>query len=117
MIEKKERPMLKMLRKASQDRQKEWDAESKVDLVFFGCELAGEVGEACNVIKKLERQRLGLPGSRASVDDLAEELADVVIVADLIAAKFNIDLEVAIARKFNKTSDKLGLATKFSNVA
>lgn len=66
-------------------RQKEWDASNGLDIDFFGVELAGEVGEACNIIKKLERERLGLRGSRATVQDLADELADVIICTDLIA--------------------------------
>src|SRR6266852_2876118 len=73
-----------------------------------GNELAGETGEACNVIKKLERERLRLRGSRATVAQLAEELADVVIVVDLIASRLNIDLSYAIEQKFNATSAKVG---------
>jgi len=74
--------------------------------------MAGEVGEACNVIKKLERERMGIRGSRATVEQLAEELADVVICADLIAMKEGIDLMASVAIKFNKTSEKVGLKTR-----
>lgn len=108
--------MLRQLRKANADRQREWDANDTLGLLFFGCELAGEVGEACNIIKKLERERKGIPGSRTTVAALAEELADIIIVADLVAARFDIDLEQAIAHKFNKVSDARGFLTKFSNV-
>jgi NTP pyrophosphatase (non-canonical NTP hydrolase) len=52
-----------------------------LSLAYKGNELAGEAGEACNVIKKLERERLGMPGSRDTVAHLAEELADVIICA------------------------------------
>lgn len=79
---------------------------------FKGNELAGEVGEACNVIKKIERERLGIAGSRDTVEHLAEELADVIICADLIAMAEGIDLGVAVARKFNATSAKVGLQTR-----
>ena len=93
------------LREANDARQKEWDdADEKLTLAFKGNELAGECGEVCNVIKKLERATLGLRGSRASVIDLADELADVVICADLIARKVGILLDRAIIRKFNITS-------------
>ncbi len=57
---------LKRLRSANTLRQAEWDRESRIDLSYRGNELAGEVGEACNIIKKLERERLGIAGSRAA---------------------------------------------------
>jgi hypothetical protein len=75
--------MKSYLRMASELRQVEWGADA-LSLHFRGIELLGEVGEAANVMKKLERERLGIRGSRATVDDLANELADVVICADLV---------------------------------
>lgn len=49
--------------------------------------LGGEVGEALNVVKKLNRDRDGLAGNTRSRDeliaDLAGELADVVIYLDI----------------------------------
>jgi NTP pyrophosphatase (non-canonical NTP hydrolase) len=100
--------MLKQLRTAQDARQKQWDPGVKLDLAYFGNAAAGEMGEACNIIKKLERDRHGLPGSRATVGQLADELADVIIYLDLIAAKTGIDLETAIKNKFNKDSHKHG---------
>jgi NTP pyrophosphatase (non-canonical NTP hydrolase) len=108
--------MLSQLRQANADRQREWDPTDAITLTYRGNELAGEVGEACNVIKKIERERLGLRGSRVTAEQLAEELADVIICADLIAMDMGINLTEAVARKFNATSDKYGLLTKFSNV-
>lgn len=100
------------LRAANLARQSEWDAGNQIDASYRGNELAGEVGEACNVIKKLERERMGIRGSRDTVDHLAEELADVVICVDLIAMQYGIDLDGAVARKFNATSEKVGLKTR-----
>jgi NTP pyrophosphatase (non-canonical NTP hydrolase) len=106
------------LRSANLARQKEWDPGSAITLAYRGNELAGEVGEACNIIKKIERERLGLPGSRATKDQLAEELADVVICADLIAMDAGIDLlRRAVPAKFNATSRKVDLATRLSPAA
>lgn len=102
------------LRSANRARQREWDAGNQLSLAYRGNELAGEVGEACNVIKKLERERLGILGSRATVGELADELADVLICADLIAMHYGIDLEAAVARKFNATSEKVGLQTRLA---
>lgn len=105
----------KDLRSANAARQKEWDKDNKITLAYRGNELAGEVGEACNIIKKLERERLGIAGSRATKEQLAEELADVVICADLIAMNEGIDLmRRAVPAKFNATSRKVNLQTRFS---
>jgi len=99
------------LRAANRIRQAEWPGGAGLPLSFRGNELAGEVGEACNVIKKLERARLGVAGSRDTVEHLREELADVVICVDLIAADLGLDLGRAVADKFNATSAKNGFIT------
>jgi NTP pyrophosphatase (non-canonical NTP hydrolase) len=97
------------LRAANIARDYEWDPNKKITLSFRGNELAGETGEACNIIKKLERERIGLRGSKATARQLAEELADVVICADLAAMSAGIDLAIAVVNKFNRTSDENGL--------
>lgn len=96
------------LREANAAREEAW-CDTKPDMAFRGLELGGEVGEALNVMKKLERERHGWRGSRATLDELADELADVVICADLAAASAGIDLDAAVVRKFNATSEKVGL--------
>ena len=105
------------LRAANATRQAEWDAESQITLAYRGNELAGEVGEACNIIKKLERERIGIRGSRATLEQLAEELADVVICVDLISMHLGIDLEKAVHDKFNSTSEKYGLKTRLGDLS
>ena len=105
------------LRTANAARQIEWCAgheTQKDDLSFRAMELGGEVGEALNVAKKLVRERNGWRGSRATVQDLGDELADVIICTDLVALAEGIDLQAAVARKFNATSDKIGLKTKLN---
>lgn len=70
------------------------------------------MGEALNVVKKLNRERDGIVGNSVSEAELrqqlADELADVAIYLDIMAASEGIDLGVAIARKFNATSVKVG---------
>lgn len=102
------------LREANAARQREWDQDGSITLSYRGNELAGETGEACNVIKKLERERMGIRGTRDTVEHLAEELADVAICADLIAMAAGIDLEAAVVAKFNATSEKYGLTTRLT---
>ena len=103
---------LRDLRDANATRQNEWDPSDAITPSYRGNELAGEVGEACNVIKKLERERLGLRGTRSNRSALAEELADIVICVDLICMKYGINLDFAVIQKFNATSEKYGLATR-----
>lgn len=103
------------LRAATISREAEWDPDHRFDLSFLGNATAGEVGEACNIIKKLERERLGFKGSRASIDELAEELADVILYIDIIAMRLNINLWDAIVSKFNAVSDKLDFQTRLSD--
>lgn len=75
--------MFASLREANVARQIEWDPNHLLDdIEWWENELAGETGELCNVLKKLHRERFGLPGSRADGEMLADELADVVICLD-----------------------------------
>lgn len=105
------------LRLANETRQKEWDISNRITPAFRATELAGETGEACNIVKKLERIRLGIATGKETPEELvamlADELADIVISADLIAMDYGIDLlPKAVPEKFNKTSDKHGFKTK-----
>ena len=102
------------LRDANQRRHVEWAKGGEVSLSFRGLELGGEAGEVLNEIKKIERSRFGLAGSK-EVDTAAlqDELADVLICVDLIAMDLGIDLKDAVESKFNRTSEKYGLETRF----
>lgn len=100
------------LRSANVVRQAEWDPTDAITIEYRGNELAGEVGELCNLIKKVARERIGLRGTRATQVQLQEELADVVICLDLIAMHLEIDLAWAVRVKFNQTSRKYNLNTR-----
>ena len=72
----------------------------------------GELGEAANVAKKLNRVRDGIPGNAETPEQLramlADELADTFIYLDLLAQSQGIILEDAVLTKFKKTSAKIG---------
>lgn len=72
----------------------------------------GELGEAANVAKKLNRVRDGIPGNAETPDELrimlADEIADTFIYLDLLAQAAGIDLEIAVLDKFDRTSKKIG---------
>ena len=74
--------------------------------------LVGEAGELCNVVKKLNRVRDGLPGNKETPEQLDEmlsdEIADVFIYLDLFAQSMGMDLATCVKEKFNKTSVKVG---------
>lgn len=78
----------------------------------WGNATAGECGEACNVAKKMIRVRDRLNMKDKTIEeyrkDLRQEIADLVLYADLWAASEGIDLEEAIIEIFNNKSIELG---------
>ena len=68
----------------------------------WGCALAGEAGEACNLLKKMLR------GEDIPLEDVAKELGDIVTYTDLLAARLGIDLGAAVMSKFNVVSKRVG---------
>lgn len=72
--------------------------------------VAGEIGEAANLIKKL---RLGEDVSKTA---LAHELADAVTYIDLLADRLGIDLGAALVDKFNIVSERVGSTVRFAPV-
>lgn len=77
----------------------------------------GELGEAANIVKKLNRIRDGIPGNKETFQELEamlrDELADTFIYLDLLAQSQGIDLATAVVNKFDKTSAKLGYPKQF----
>jgi NTP pyrophosphatase (non-canonical NTP hydrolase) len=74
--------------------------------------LAGEAGELCNVVKKLNRVRDSLVGNKETPEELqaalGEEIADVYIYLDLFARRAGLNLEDVIRKKFNAVSERNG---------
>lgn len=74
--------------------------------------IVGELGEAANVLKKLNRVRDGIPGNKETPEELRvmlrQELADAYIYLDIFAQSQDIDLEAAVMEKFDITSLKIG---------
>jgi NTP pyrophosphatase (non-canonical NTP hydrolase) len=74
--------------------------------------LAGECGELCNVVKKLNRVRDGITGNKESDvllnKALGDEIADVYIYLNLFARRAGFNLEDVIRDKFNATSERVG---------
>lgn len=113
---------LKALREASVERAKEgFKTYDNVPLTFFTTAIAGEVGELCNLIKKLERAKVGGldAGTTVKVADISpqmlkEEFGGIIIYLDLLASLMNVSLEDAIIYAFNDKSIKYNLRQRLT---
>lgn len=65
----------------------------------------GELGEAANLIKKIERGDFTLEEKR---EELGKELADVQTYLDILAFRANVDLGRATQNKWNEISQRVG---------
>lgn len=72
----------------------------------------GELGEAANVLKKLNRERDGIKGNTATAGALREqlrrEIADTFIYLDLMSQALGFDLECAVRDTFDAKSREIG---------
>lgn len=67
--------------------------------------VTGELGEAANIIKKVDRGDLTIDEARPK---LAKEFADIVTYLDILAMRAGIDLGKATMDKFNEVSERVG---------
>lgn len=81
------------------------EAAEALAIAISGLTVVGKCGQAQNAVKKLNR-------GDGSVEAVAKELADLIIYADLLAARLGIDLGQAVIDKFNEVSDKKGSSVK-----
>lgn len=72
----------------------------------------GELGEAANIIKKIERGDFTLEEARAH---LADELADVQTYLDLLAYRAGVDLGAATLHKFNRVSQRVNATSRLAD--
>ena len=72
----------------------------------------GELGEAANVAKKLNRYRDGIPGNKESADELRDklrhELGDTFVYLDLLAQSLGFHIDEAAAEVFALKSIEIG---------
>lgn len=111
------------LRAANVSRVGRWHPKAGVmewSLSDWGVAAGGEMGEALDIIKKLNRYRDGLakPSFRSEEQllvDLGKELADITIYLDLLALRAGIDLGAVVAAKFNEVSEKMGFPERLES--
>jgi NTP pyrophosphatase (non-canonical NTP hydrolase) len=105
---------LQELREKSKTRAIEgFKTYHNVPITYWSTALAGELGELCNMIKKMERvSHGGIDGgssyTAASINKemLEEEIGGIAIYLDLLAGLLDISLEDAIIKTFNSKSEK-----------
>lgn len=108
------------LRAINGDRCRRWHYGGEPWIsVDWSNAVAGEAGELCNKVKKLRRLETAVDqhgvdesSSSALLEQIAEEIADVVLYCDLTADFFGLSLEEIVKAKFNKVSDKRGYPHK-----
>lgn len=81
----------------------------------------GELGEAANNAKKLNRYRDGIPGNNESEaalrDKLRKELGDTYVYLDLLAQSVGVDIGAAAVEVFNAKSEELGCPIRMQSAA
>ena len=73
--------------------------------------VCGELGEAANLIKKIERGDYTLDEKR---EELGKELADVLTYLDILAFRAGVDLGQATMDKFNEVSIRVGSTVRLA---
>lgn len=72
----------------------------------------GELGEAANLIKKIERGDFSLEEAR---EELGKEFADVLTYLDILAFRAGVDLSRATVAKFNEVSERVEAPIRLMN--
>jgi NTP pyrophosphatase (non-canonical NTP hydrolase) len=102
----------KNLRKKNVRRSRKFHRLHDWSITDWTLALVGEAGELANLAKKHKRgdKTYWEKGKEKKVNKraLGMELADVVIYADLLAARLGIKLEDLIIEKFNEVSKRCG---------
>lgn len=65
--------------------------------------IAGEAGELCNLVKKIERGDFSYADKRQAI---LEEIVDVMTYCDLLISVMGADTAAELRKKFNAVSDR-----------
>lgn len=78
--------------------------------------MIGELGEAANIAKKLNRVRDGIPGNKETPEELhaklRKELGDAFVYLDLTAQAIGFNIADAAVEVFNAKSVEIGYPKK-----
>lgn len=99
---------LKHLRALSVERAiKGFNCYDNQPITYWTTAVAGELGELCNMVKKLQRIAAGghsYTAKNITPAMLKEEIGGIFIYLDLLAARLDISTEEAIIETFNAKS-------------
>lgn len=100
---------LEQLQEINWKRAKELPDYDIKSPLYYAVATAGEVGELCNLVKKWYRGTEFDRDGVTPIDSklLGKEAADIVIYLELFCNEIGIDLNKAIADKFNEDSDRV----------
>lgn len=83
--------------------------------------IVGELGEAANVVKKLNRYRDGINGNKETAEalraKLRQELGDTFVYLDLLCQSLGFSLVEAAVEVFNAKSAEIGYPAKIEVAA
>lgn len=82
---------------------KDIDESNIYELEHLAVCLTGEIGEFCNILKKVVRGDYKLHEAK---EDMSEELADCFIYLLKISNQFDVDLEAEFIKKVSKNKKK-----------
>ncbi|MGA9722683.1 MAG: hypothetical protein WBQ86_09530 [Candidatus Binatus sp.] len=104
------------LREANLSRGQRWHKGGldEWSVAQWAVAAAGEMGEICNAVKKLDRIEDGIanisePNRQLSTREeavraIGAEIADTVIYLDLLSQRLGLDMAAEVSKKFNKVS-------------
>lgn len=78
------------------------EGEDDWSLQDWAVAAAGEMGEMCNLVKKLRR------GEPVDPADVGREIADTITYLDFVAWKLGLDMGQEVIRKWNEVSERIG---------
>lgn len=97
-----------------------FNCHKNVPVTFWTTALAGELGELCNMIKKIERVKAGgidvgssYTAATITPEMMMEEVGGIYIYLDLLCDILGINLAEAIVYTFNKKSEEHNLPFKY----
>jgi len=106
MIETTANSSLVELEAQCMDMSERWFPETAHAMTHHALALAGEVGEFCNIVKKVERGSIEL--TEEVMVELAMEITDVLIYVLNIGAVLNVDLGVTYQLKQQYNESRFG---------
>lgn len=108
---------LRTISATNAQRCAEWHDMNEWSVSDWAVAMAGEAGEVCNAVKKLNRIRDGIRASNNSggeaeqLDEIGKEIADTFLYLDLLAHRIGRDLQSLVIAKFNEVTRREGLST------